>query len=199
MNSSRNVARLNELFRVFGECPLGLRYKWVWTPDMEFYVMSGNAYTLACAAEWKPTVGGILAPQYDAYRKMRWSDVYGPCWIIAKYWKPMSEKEWHDLYGAQIPWPRQGEYHAIENLKLLPGREPSDRTTKAIIWMIHQDNQKTYQDHIQEGDQLREQEMQSTMSRIESELTDTLTAFGKVPGSRGGGVSLPSTRFDAKL
>lgn len=196
MNSARNVNRVNEMFRIFGECPLGLRYKWVWTADMEFYVMAGNAYSLACGADWTPTESGVLAPQYSHYKKLKWSDVYGPCWILAKWWKPMSEKEWLDLYGAQIPWPKFGEYHAVENMQLVPGREPCEDTTRAVIWAIHKDNEKTFRDHVEEGNEIVEQEQKATMSQIEADIDDTLPAFGKVPGTRSGGVSLPHTRFD---
>lgn len=187
------------MFRVFGECPLGLRYKWVWTPDMEFYVMAGNAYSLACAADWKPTASGVLAPTYTQYRKVKWSEVHGPCWILAKWWKPMSETDWIRLYGAQIPWPKQGEYHAVENIKLRPGVEPSENTTRVVCWLIAEDNKKTLADHVREGDEIVASEQKQIENEITDEAADLMTAFGKVPGSRSGGVSLPTTRFDTQL
>lgn len=190
----KRVDALNLRFIEFGLTPSGaLKFKWIHSTEMHWFILS-DAKTLIVTPE-----KGRTAYRYS------YADVYGPTWVLAHWVEPVSEDEWCASGRGDFPWPRNGEYHPIGTFVMHEGKEPYDAVTlyavkclRRHLGKIEQTARNTGTDGVQ---QLVDQEMdiikaqkRSERSQLESEINDTLTAFGKIPGREDGGVGLGYSR-----
>lgn len=203
---NKRITRLNEQFRQrFGECPLGAKYKWLHTTEAFYWLEDCNydgslldgmkATRIESLVNAPANAGvGLCVPEVK-YVRHAWAERKGLCWTLAK-WTWRSEAEWKSYYNSHIPWPKDGEYQLIENVFIPDNREPDENDTSLAIWAITQNLGKSLADHQAEGDWAIAEHKRSTLSDIDNEIHDLMTAFGKVPGISGGSVSLPYTKFD---
>lgn len=186
----KRVDRLNERFREFGLTPLGEpKFQWKHTTEMYWFILSD-----AMQLVWTP---GLERKAYCYDYAM----LLEPRWVLA-YWKePVPEQEWFDSGRSDFPWPRNGEFHPIENIDMPCGVEPNEfETGRAIrdlrrhLAAIDQRDLHNGTDGVKnlvdEAKAKREAGKKAIKSEMESWLNDTMTAFGKIPGKVDGGVGL---------
>ena len=144
--------------------------------------------------DYKTNAAGLTVahPKYEM-RKM--NPAFVDQWVVCRWEPPIPEAEWRDAFGYQMEWPKHGDYYPT-NVALPAGVEPTLTLTEQVIQAERERENKTLADHqasIQRSLDLSDHYQAGKRADI---IDDALPAFGKVPGTRGGGVSLPFTRFD---
>lgn len=134
----------------------------------------------------------VALPKYEL-RKM--NPALEEQWVICRWEKPIPEAEWREAFGYQMEWPRHGDYYPT-NVVLPRGVEPTVTFTEQVIAAERERQSKTLADHEVSIQQALDQSEHYHAGKRDAIISDALPAFGKVPGTRGGGVSLPYTRFD---
>lgn len=188
--TQKRVDRLNAHFLEFGLTPTGdYKFKWKHTTEMYFFILS-DAMTLI----WSP---GLNRKTYCYDYAM----LLEPKWVLAYWREPMPELEWFNRGLGDFPWPRNGEYHPIENIDMSCGVEPNEfETMRAIrdlrrhLAAIDQTKKNTGTDGVKQLVDQNKARMEahkcSIRSEMESRIDNAMTAFGKIPGKVDGGVGL---------
>ena len=102
----------------------------------------------------------------------------------------MSEKKWHETVGHAFPWPDRGEYLPCENLTLEPGEEPDDYLTGHMVQCLEYHLGTAPAERINAMNAFLAKNQRRLRNQIADEAEDTMTAFGKIPGSRDSATSL---------
>ena len=157
--------------------------KWAYSETLMHPVRVPNVYDI------KPSGGLFVAQPRFEVRKM--NPFFKDQWVLCRWEAPMPEARWRAMFGDQMVWPRGGEYYPT-NMALPQGVVPDITWTERVIAAERERRSKNIHDHEAEVERGTNQLERSESSRIESILHDCFTAFGKVPGSNSGGVSLPN-------
>lgn len=145
-------------------------YKWIHSRDRELFVPLE-----------------ISAGVYESYPQ-----IMEERWVLAMWMAPPSEWEWKAQFQGQIGYPRNGYYVAVDtpcDPLLEEGAEPNERMTLYIIGLRKKEialGLRGLHEKFKEATARREH----NKDRITDDfLSDKWTAFGNVPGRRGGHVS----------
>ena len=127
-------------------------------------------------------------------------------WLIAKWYKPtFSEYAFEQEFGGRAVYPRQGYYMPVgysgppdqgcptKYISLDPGIEPNRKITEAFVSAMKRELEKKFHEIVAEGEEqvlLRERE--SSAKRAVLLDNRVRFPFNKIPGKRGGSVSLRS-------
>lgn len=119
------------------------------------------------------------------YEQLRQVD--DDCYVIGMWSAPMPESEWRAQF-PDIGYPHQGMYYATD-IMLRQGHEPTDSRTDEVAGLIKSSELKTFRDCLDEIEASRGKREKANASIISDVIDDSVTAFGNLPGSRGGSVS----------
>lgn len=123
-------------------------------------------------------------------------------WVLCKWLDPGPEDSWTNTFGKFVEYPAQG-YYAPTNVSLDPGIKPWDRSEEGqslaqyIIQEFKRQEAKTYADHLREGEEIVARREADKDRQLEDMILDLRLPFGHVPGSKEGGVSLPTPGREA--
>lgn len=196
MNFQRRLRKLNQSFVQFGVNPYGdLIYQWMHTTDLHYLLQRGDR-----VGEWRANPDGLLLRSWEpVYERHTWADTpHGQKWIMAKWQAPVSKEEWERTLGTSFPWPSRGEYHPIENMGAHdggctcknPNEPPDEAHTVSAVAALKYHLGKSKQELIDRMLIRKQLADQAVINRIGDDLDDTMTAFGRVPGSNDGSTSL---------
>ncbi len=116
-------------------------------------------------------------------------------WLLS-IWSWTPEPVWRAKFGTDLEWPARGMYFAVDGSALHPGLEPTVDITQAFIDHMRWQREQTMQQLIEESERAIDLEEKHAGDRIYDIIDDATTAFGHAnPGSRAGGVSVPTAEF----
>ncbi len=192
MNFQRRLRRLNNQFEKFGRNPHGdLNIKWSHTSELVYYIEKGRGSM--DKADWKRS-GSLFVADFK-YERHSWAETgHGPVWILSIWQPPIPLDQWLAQVGHAFPYPARGEYAPFENIALDPGQEPNGFWTQQAVIRLDYELGNTPRETVEAMLNDYRKQWQSTMNEIKDDIDDTLTAFGKIPGSKDSGVSLPTPK-----
>ena len=169
----------------------GPNLKWAYSEDLRHPVRVPGKYSFA-----KTTDSGlsVAEPVYEV-RKM--NPFYVKQWVVCRWEAPIPEEDWRSQFGDLMEWPRGGEYYPT-NMALPAGVEPTEWWTDHVIALEKKRRSKTLADHEADIQSAEDRKERSDDSRRDAILRDLFTAFGRLPGSNSGGVSLPNPAHQAR-
>lgn len=173
------LARLN---RILGDS-LGLNvhgdpiYKWIWSRDLTFPLRSkektverNGIFVFEASYEWEPQVGV-------------------DCWLLAKWISPADSYDtWLSQFGSEVPFPAKGMYYTTD-VMLKAGLEPNEAITYDSVGKVRTFRHLTLSQILEAQEAKMQRSEQRSDARIADFVADKATAFGNVPGKRGGRVS----------
>ena len=180
----KNIERLNKLL---GD-NLGLNrygepnYKWVLAGELTFPVRADD--------KWVERNGIFTyVPQFEVRPQLPMCDRMQS--VIAMWLMPPSMPQWRSMYGTEAGYPERGFY--IPTDVILPlGRNPAEGITRRVMGAIKKVKSMSaadFDDHMKSAAAKATQDNDNMMHDL---ISDKLTAFGEVPGSRNGSTSFPS-------
>lgn len=173
------LARLNRILGdSLGRNPQGDPiYKWIWSRELTFPLRS---------KEKTVERNGIIVfePSYE------WEpQVAGDCWLLAKWLMPEgSYDSWLTSFGSEVPFPAHGLYY-VTDVMLKPGLEPNEAITYDCIGKVKHLRGLTLSEVVDAQQAKMDRNDKASETRLEDFIADKATAFGNVPGKRGGVVS----------
>jgi hypothetical protein len=181
--TENQLRKLNRAFREFGLTPNGAtQFRWMHTTEMHFLVAAGF--------EENKTESGLIVGMKRTYEQHCYAEVYGPRWILAHWQEPIPRHRWVAAFGDSAPWPKDGEYHPIDNVMLDPGREPNEAHTEVACMAIRLHRKTTRQELTDSFHATVDAEKREMRNQIHDEMVDEENAFHNPnPGARGGPVS----------
>jgi hypothetical protein len=108
-------------------------------------------------------------------------------WAIAMWYPPEPEGRWRQMF-PNLAYPHQGMYY-VTDVILAAGVEPNDTITEDVIGKLKKREGKTFRDDLNEIDGRRAIHERSVLARQSDIIDNAATAFGNIPGCRGGTVS----------
>lgn len=114
-------------------------------------------------------------------------------WVVTK-WCFTPYEEWNAAFGTLLDWPERGYYHPT-NAELEAGQSPTVAITQEFIGLMRKELGRTFSDYMEQSESGLDRWDKANESQIEDIIADATTAFGNIPGTRSGGVSLPSPEF----
>lgn len=153
-------------------------YKWLHTSD------EALRYPLR-VSESMVQLNGILRPvaRYEWQRQIE-----DERWVVASWSEPPSYDEWLSMFGSEIGWPRRGLYYSTD-IMLKLGIEPNDAATNDVIGKVKAQRRLTYRDFLDHANAKAEHASNEALRQQHDLIDDAVTAFGNIPGKRGGSVS----------
>ncbi len=116
-------------------------------------------------------------------------------WLLS-IWKWTPEPVWRARFGTDLVWPARGMYFPVDGSALHPGLEPTVDITLDFVRHMRAQRELSLaelSDGFEKAVNLEEKHAADLRSDIIDDLT---TAFGHAnPGSRSGGISMPSADF----
>ncbi len=168
MDQSR-LKRLNQILAdQLGSNSQGPLYKWAWTRDLRIGIQTA----------------------FRRYEHV--PQVAEDRWALAMWQAPPSEELFKMTFGTEMAYPRSGWYHVCDtpvDRLLEEGFEPSERFTYYIIHLTKKQRAMSMRDirrTIEDNRAARDVEKDK---HVGDYLDDVVTAFGNLPGKRGGSVS----------
>lgn len=171
------LARLN---RILGDS-LGRNpqdepiFKWMRSEDVRLPMKTDESLVL---------LNGIYRPE----PKYTWEPTYDAgCWVLAM-WHFSEPDEWITSFGNEVPWPQHG-LHYVTDMILLAGIEPNETATYDAVQAVKQLRVTSIADHLYNIRAKRARLEKQGRDELYEYLTSKATAFGNIPGKRGGTVS----------
>lgn len=204
MEIPKPVQKLNERI---GDC-LGRNphgdplYRWIhsegyfhWMRDISGYEerlvkVKGGAWVKFKGKRYK----GFISME-PVYRERKMMPHFEDVWLIQHWHEAESEASWRIKYGSDALWPRMGYWTPV-NAWAERGQLPTESLTDKIIEIVRKRRAMTAQEIYREGERELEaidRHVDNTRAAI---IDDACTAFGAIPGSRSGGVSIPMPGVD---
>jgi hypothetical protein len=174
----------NRLGRDLGRTPTGEPLlQWRWSESLR-HPMRVPGF------DFVDSPGGIAVakPKYEVHKM---NPAFTNQWVICRWEAPIPEAEWREAFGSDMAWPRTGEFYPT-GMSLPAGMEPTSEWTDRVCAAERERRTKSLADHEAQVTREMDQTERYLASRRESIISDACTAFGKLPGSNAGGVSLPS-------
>ncbi len=146
-----------------------------------------------------PATGIIEAQPVFVQRKM--TPHLHRQWVMCKWLDPGPEATWREIFGSWVEYPLNG-YYAPTNIELDEGISPWDTNEGKSVtyWFLavaRKDAAKTLEDLKAEGDAIVARQEKRRDDQLDEIIGESLLPFGIVPGTRSGGVSLPSAASTA--
>lgn len=116
-------------------------------------------------------------------------------WLIAHWHEPEPESSWLAKYGTRALWPRRGYYTPVDAWEDR-GKPPTLAHTERVVDLVRRTRKMTASDVAAETEQAINQREKSAAGTQSDIIDDACTAFGALPGSRSGGVSIPMPGVD---
>jgi hypothetical protein len=152
---------------------------------------NGNARTIAKWAIRQKSI--ITLSRVTAERKM--CPQLDNQWLLS-IWKWTPEPVWRAKFGTDLIWPARGMYFPVDGSALHPGLEPTVDITLDFIRAMRQLLQTSEQELIDGYEKAVDLEEKHAADLRSDIIDDLTTAFGHAkPGSRSGGVSMPTPEF----
>jgi hypothetical protein len=168
-------------FLRFGRTPTGdLKFKWMRTDEMFGLFKRGH--------NEEQTPGGLYIA-VSKYEKRSFVDMYGRAWTVAKWNAPIRQGQWLAEFGTEVPWPREGFYHPIENVMRHIDLPPDDAVSEIAAAALARHLKITPREHYESviGDLKEESDEKKREWR---EFVDDITpAFGNETIGGKGNVS----------
>lgn len=133
---------------------------------------------------------GLMVPNYQYVETTTYCHIPHYCWTFCQLVR-YTEAEWRATFGDNIAYPEGGQIY-MPTVVLEKGHRPGENDTRYMIAAIKRQRDKTEKQLDEEMKQAEEKRAKDTQNRVFDIVSDACTAFGKVPGSNNGGVSLPS-------
>lgn len=130
----------------------------------------------------------IGASQYTSMRQ-----VDEDRWVIAKWMPPPPEMLWKEQF-PDIGYPANGQYYATD-LMLAEGVEPNEGITEQVAGKLKAIEVRTFRDCLDEIERARAKNEEARKAVFNDYVDDACTAFGNLPGARGGHVSFGGSEF----
>lgn len=210
-----DLRRLNKIFDTpdFGRTPDGrLRFRWFHTTELHYFVEGAKEepqrLTTRKYENGKRAKDLTLWLVLNGWERHCWANRLnsgdGRGYVIA-VWKPPLSRDMHVArYGDKAPYQTGGEYHLIENTFRKEDDPPTERHTELLKQLLLQmfhlgvDPERHPMHGNPQGPNpildgmiaQMEKRHKATRDEIMDELEDIYPAFGKMPGKRGGGVSI---------
>lgn len=173
-----------------GRNPLGKpMYMWI-NSDNFFHLMKVDRETETV------NVNGLFFVQ-PKYRQRLMCPELQNTWILAHWHGAMNQRQWEATYGPSLLWPREG-YYSPTNIVLAPGEEVTQTSNDQAVYLIKKQAEKTYADHVADGERLVAKKEQRQVDQISDRIDDSVSAFCNVPGTRSAHVQMPSYGEDRK-
>ena len=187
------IKRLNDLLgRELGRSASGQPiYSWAFSEDLFFLgpKLDENG-DIVCAM--RETEGGLTAVEAIMEpRKM--CAALDHQWVVVMWNQPGSEAAWKAQFGLKLAYPKNG-YLAPTNMCLGKSEIPDAAVTEEVIGKIRAERKKTFHDYMAESQRDLDRQDKRDADNLLDSVSDACTAFGAVPG-RKGGVSFPTPRF----
>lgn len=193
--SSSKLRALNRRFgQEFGFNPHGQpNFRWVRTESMMRYVDYGG--------NWTPsTPSGLYLLKKD-FKAQSWAERYGRCWILSK-WKHYTEEEWFRRVGNSMPYPKQGDWEPVENIRLGPeypehSPDPDQQATLDACAAIRAHRERTKRPNFAEEDEAElvadyQKLVKSHTQPYHDRIDDMAPAFDNDPGTHSGSTEFMS-------
>jgi hypothetical protein len=180
----RELSRLNDLLGAeLGRNPYGEPlYRWDYADDLMHWRRKGAAYNMV-QIPGSPLI--LAEPEYEQVRLCPWlSEQYA----LTLWTAPSPEAQWRATFGDKLLWPRRG-YYMPTNIALDREEAPTIPITWEVIDTIRKQRQKTFADHVADGERALDYEERAKAAEARDAVADAMTAFGNVPGKRGGHVA----------
>ena len=163
------LSHLNHLLEdALGRVSVGPLYKWIHSRDLRFGLeQSKRSYE--------------FVPQVDGDR-----------WVLARWIPPPEKSVWEAQMGTTVAYPRGGWYQACDvacDPILAQGVEPNERMTYYLIGLQRKQAQMSKREIAARFDAAREYRAKEQDRQLDDYLSSSWTAFGNLPGKRGGHVS----------
>jgi hypothetical protein len=178
------VKRLNLLFADrLGRSPNGSPlYKWMRGEEYEHFRLKGTDMKVISHET------GLIAPVPVYDRVEAYPHMVGR-WTLG-HWLPMDQRVHEDRLGNKFPFHKEGIYFPM--LVMKEGKDPDLDTTEYFIQQVRAEREKGADQAEAEVDAMLERSDKNVWNTLYSIIDDATTAFGINPGTRSGGVSLPS-------
>jgi hypothetical protein len=166
------------------------RYQWRFSENLYFPMRDGNKWDYVA----DESTGIIVAKPVFVLRKM--APLLHRQWVMCLWMNPGTERDWKDNFGAKAEYPRNG-YYAPTSIELDEGINPWDTNEGKSVtyWFLavaRKDAAKSKADLDAEGLAIIEHNERKTDHQMDELIGDCLLPFGHIPGSRAGGISLPT-------
>jgi len=191
--TDRELDRLNGQFvrRVGRNRFGGPLYKWAFLPSLWHWRCDRSGYKWRFVKLAKAPAGGLWIPRRP-FEKVPSFSRLGDRWAVVRH-EFIDDIEWHRRMGSDAVWPPQGEYFPTDAV-LKPGLQPSMSLTDYMIEGIKETWTRPAMEFEQSVVDEMEREERFKFRTLYDMIEDSLSAFGKKPGSVEGGVSLPSVQ-----
>lgn len=168
-------------------------YKWVHSDSFMHFMKDANGL-----AEVKLPSGLIVMEPTYTERKAR-PDLIDT-WLIAHWHAPEPQSVWLAKYGTRALWPRRGYYTPVDAWEDR-GKPPTLAHTERVVDLVRRiramsDTAAAMRDEAAKTEAEIDRDERSVDSLRSDIIDDACTAFGALPGSRSGGVSIPMPGVD---
>jgi len=179
------IDKLNELLgREIGRNTYGEPiFKWVFLPTLLH-----KRYNVG-KDDWAKRPSGVWVPE-PTFRDVQAFPHLGDRWGICK-WQFVPKDTWDQIYGSRTVWPPRGYYFPTDVI-MKPGFRPDMTWTEYWIGQIRLTMSKSAKEFEEKLEHDMKAEDDYQFRTMYDAILDACTAFGNKPGSRSGGVSLPS-------
>lgn len=168
-------------------------YKWIWVNDWMHLMRDIKGF----APKALPSGLIVMEPDYIQRRMVPGLDApdspYRDRWHVGHWHDCGDQRIWEETFGTQALWSRFGYYSMTDVWGPPAGTLPTDSVTDGLIIRVKQFRSMSRAEIRDKfaADAERE-EKRNDATRMDM-IGDALTAFGNIPGTRGGHVSFPST------
>ena len=161
-------------------------FRWMESKDLMCLVRVGTE------SKESTTPGGLIVIENEP--KCEWQrqrDEDG--WVLAGWYDSPPKQEWQGVYGTLHGFPEKDGYW-FSIVPLVPGEVPTEHLTYRMAEQMGWQKKLSYTEHLRLIQEYRKHLMKKSEQRISDIFDDALVSH--VPGVRGGGYSVPATKFD---
>lgn len=178
------LANLNDLLGAeLGRNPHGESlYRWDLSDDLDHWRRKPATYAMV-QIPGSPLI--LAEPEYEKVPLCPWLISQ---YVLTLWTAPTPESQWRATFGDKLLWPRRG-YYMPTNIALEREGCPTVDLTNEVIGTIRQQRKKTFADHVADTERALDYEEKSNKILRNDAIADMMTAFGNIPGKRGGSVA----------
>ena len=172
------------------------QYRWMRTEELTYPALVDPAEAatplkgLSIILDAKGMPFNVGAPKYTMVRQYPEDR-----WCIAFWQAPIGYEMWYSRYGAELEWPRHGQW-LVTDLVFEQGIYPTEQLTNDVIAAVTELRIRNYDDYLNmldSRDAAREQRLKNTCRDM---VYDALPEFVGIPGKRGGSTSWGGSGFE---
>lgn len=160
------------------------RYKWVQAGDLTFPVKAKDKWVVR---------NGLHVPEAQFEMRPQCPHLDRRQWVLAMWLVPPSLFQWKMQFGTEAGYQERGYFMATDCIRAV-GKKPTENVTRGAIGAIKQVREMNLADFEAHHEAKAAKNEKDTASLYDDWLKDKMTAFGEVPGSRGGLTSFPEAR-----